>query len=222
MITGSGSNVYMRVQALRRRGSHGLTYTSIPSPSPFDILYELANRRSDSYDSLELTFRQNFHKEYGWMASYTRSRALSNVVMDISSDEPAIVGANAGLLPWDTPNRFVGWGYLPTFRKNWAVAFLLEYRNGFPFSLQNDAGQIVGDVNSSRYPTFFDLNLHLERKFRFHGQLWALRGGFNNITNHRNPNVVNNNLDSPQFLSFYGGQSRALNFRIRWLGKLAR
>lgn len=217
-----GASVYMRVQALRRRGDHGLTYTWIPSPSPYDALYALANQRSDSYDSIEVTFRQNFHKEYGWMASYTRSRALSNVVMDISSDNPSIVAQNAGRLPWDTPNRVVSWGYLPTFRKDWAIAFLLEYRNGFPFSLENDAGETVGNVNSRRYPAYFDLNLHLEKKFRFHGQLWALRGGFNNITNHRNPNVVINNIDSPLFLSYYGGQSRALNFRIRWLGKLPR
>jgi hypothetical protein len=217
-----GANVYLRVQALRRRGDHGLTYTQMPSASPYSEYFALANRRSDSYDSVEVTFRQNFRKEYSWMASYTRSRALSNVVIDLSSDNPAIVSSNAGRLPWDAPNRFLSWGYLPTFRKDWAVAFLLEYRSGFPFSYQNDAGEIVGDVNSHRYPTFFELDLHLEKRFRFRGQLWAIRGGFNNITNHRNPNVVNNNIDSPQFLSFYGGQSRALNFRIRWLGKLPR
>jgi hypothetical protein len=215
-----GANIYMRVQALRRRGDHGFTYYAAPSPSPFDVLYQLGNRRSDSYDSVELTFRQNFRKEYGWMASYTRSRALSNVVMDINSDSPAIVADNAGRLPWDAPNRLVSWGYLPTFRRDWAIAYLMEYRTGFPFSIQNGAGEIVGGVNSQRFPPFFELNLHIEKRIRFHGQLWALRGGFNNITNHKNPNVVNNNLDAPNFLAMYGGQTRALNFRIRWLGKL--
>lgn len=215
-----GANIYMRVQALRRRGGHGFTYYAAPSPRPFDILYQLGNQRSDSYNSIELTFRQNFRKEYGWMASYTRSRALSNVVMDINSDSPAIVADNAGRLPWDAPNRLLSWGYLPTFRKNWAIAYLMEYRTGFPFSIQNGAGEIVGGVNSQRFPAFFELNLHVEKRIRFHGQLWAIRGGFNNITNHKNPNVVNNNLDAPNFLAMYGGQTRALNFRIRWLGKL--
>ncbi len=78
----------------------------------------------------------------------------------------------------------------------------------------------MGGVNSQRFPSFFELNLHVEKRLRFHGQLWAIRGGFNNITNHKNPNVVNNNLDAPNFLAMYGGQTRALNFRIRWLGKL--
>ena len=69
-------------------------------------------------------------------------------------------------------------------------------------------------------PDFFELNLHLERTFRLRGQLWAGRAGFNNITNHRNPNAVNNDLEAERFLQYFGGQQRALVFRIRWLGKL--
>ncbi len=44
----------------------------------------------------------------------------------------------------------------------------------------------------------------------------------NNLTNHRNPNVVNGNVESRNYMQFYGGQRRSLNFRIRWLGKLNR
>ena len=100
------------------------------------------------------------------------------------------------------------------------MAYLLEARSGFPFSVLNDAGYVVGNPNSHRYPEFLELNLHVEKKFRFHNQLWAGRAGYNNITNHRNPNTVINNLDSAQFLQYYGGQRRALVFRIRWLGKI--
>ena len=49
---------------------------------------------------------------------------------------------------------------------------------------------------------------------------WAAREGFLNITNHRNYNTVNNDIDSPLFMTFAGGQSRAFNFRFRWLGKI--
>ena len=47
-----------------------------------------------------------------------------------------------------------------------------------------------GDPNRFRYPFFFELNLHLERRFQFHRNRWAFRFGFNNITDHKNPNVV--------------------------------
>ena len=84
----------------------------------------------------------------------------------------------------------------------------------------NDEGRVVGPVNSYRYPQFFELNLHLERRFVLRNNRWALRAGYNNITNHHNYNVVNNNLSSPRFMGFFGGQTRALNVRIRWLGKV--
>ncbi len=216
-----GSNVSVRLQALRRRGTNGLSYVgSAPLSTRTDSIYRLANTRSDSYDALEFTVRQNFRKEYGWMASYTRSRARSTEATEIATDNPLLVDGNAGRLAWDAPHRFVGWGYLPVYLQNWAVAYLVEYRSGFPFSVVDNAGQVVGGVNGSHYPNFFELDLHLERRFQFRGQRWAGRAGFNNITGHSNPNAVDNILGTPQFLSFFGGQSRALQFRIRWLGKL--
>jgi hypothetical protein len=48
------------------------------------------------------------------------------------------------------------------------------------------------------------MNLHFEKKFRFFRYLWAWRFGLNNLTNHGNPNVVNNNIDSPSFRTMGG------------------
>ncbi len=216
-----GSNVYVRIGAIRRRGADGLTYVgSSRLSTPSNAVYGLSNARNDFYDAVEFTVRQNFHKEYGWMASYTRSRARSSEVLDISPDNSLLINANAGRLPWDAPNRLLGWGYLPAHWRDWAIAYLVDYRSGFPYSVENTAGQVLGGVNASSYPDFFELNLHIEKRFQWHGQRWAGRGGYNNITGHKNPNVVNNIAGSPHFLSFYGGQTRALQFRIRWLGKL--
>jgi outer membrane receptor for ferrienterochelin and colicin len=227
-------SLFTKAQFLRRRGSRGLAYsnkiTSTISPnghflerystSVFDGIYDLASQRRDEYDSLEFTARQPLKGQYEWLASYTYSRARSNAAIDVNVETPTLSSDNAGPLAWDAPHRLVSWGYLPTGRTDWAWAYLGEWRNGFPFSIVREDGHILGGLNSSRFPSYFELNLHLERRFRFRGQLWALRGGFNNITNRRNPNVVNNVLGAPNFLAFYGGTSRALNFRIRWLGKI--
>ncbi len=216
-----GPNIYLRAQWLKRRGTDGLAYTLMGTPEvTADSVFRLENARADRYNSMEFTVRQNFRKEYSWMASYTRSSARSSTVLDLSSDTPLLVFENSGRLPWDAPNRLISWAYLPTFWESWAVAYLMEYHTGFPFSVQNEAGEVVGSVNGQRYPGFFELDLHIEKRFHFRGQRWAFRVGCNNITSHNNPNVVNNTLGSPQFLAFYGGQSRALNLRIRWLGKL--
>src|SRR5699024_4170532 len=69
--------------------------------------------------------------------------------------------------------------YTTLFRswKNWAVAYLFETRSGFPFSVQRDNGQIVGPVNAYRLPMYFNLNLHVERRFHYRSNLLAIRAG---------------------------------------------
>ncbi len=227
-------HIATRLGYLRKRGHSGLTYINLladgrpPPPDkvvqfgnlPFDALYRLANSRRDVFDSFEATFRQTIRGKYEWLCSYTRSRALSNAVIDPNVDEPFLLSNNVGRMPWDTPNRLVSWAYLPTPWRDWALAYLLEWRDGFPFSVVGEDGRYSGELNSRRFPAFFELNFHVERRLALFGHRWALRGGFNNITDHLNPNVVNNNADSPNYLRFFGGQDRALNFRIRWLGRL--
>lgn len=213
------ASIYARFQVLRKRGHRGLAYFDT-FYTPESTTFDLTNGRHDIFDSYEVTVRQSIRSQYEWLASYTRSRAVSTAVVDLDVDNPLLIAANAGRVPWDAPNRFVSWGYLPAYFRNWAIAYLFETRSGFPFSVQNGVGAVVGDINQMRYPAFFELDLHVERRFEFRGQRWAFRFGYYNITNHQNPNVVNNNIDSPQFMTFYGGQARALNLRIRWLGKL--
>jgi hypothetical protein len=95
---------------------------------------------------------------------------------------------------------------------------MLDWHSGLPFSVQDPYGQLAGSVDDHRFRQFFELNLFLERQLSVRGYRVALRGGFNNITGHSNPNVVDNVLGAPTFLRQYGGQARALNFRLRFLG----
>ena len=128
--------------------------------------FDLTNFRRDVYDSFSVTFHQTFGRDYSWMANYTRSRALSNSVIDVSVDQRLQVINNFGRLSWDAPDRVLSWGYLPAWSRNWAFSYLLDLRTGFPFSIVRDTGQIVGTVNSWRFPVNVRLNVHLERKFR--------------------------------------------------------
>ena len=227
------AGIQFRAIGTRRRGRNGFAYLNLIGPTDppgpdlvsawgtnvFDAIYDLGNHRLDVYDSVEFTVRQPFRGQYEWMASYTRSRTLSNSVIDLSADDPFLVPENIGPMPWDTPNRLISWGYLPTFWKDWAVAYLAEARNGFPFSVVSEDASVIEPVNSRRFPFFFEVNLHVERRFSLRGHRWAFRAGFNNLTGRDNPNGVNNNASSANFLRFYGGQNRSLNFRIRWLGR---
>jgi hypothetical protein len=211
------ANIRVSASALRRRGKDGFTYVGVPADGEY--VYELSNLRRDVYDSASVSVHHSFGKQYEWFLNYTRSRALSNAVIDISVDQSLRVLDNFGRLGWDAPNRLLGWGYLPGWNPKWAVAWLLDWRTGFPFSVQRETGEIVGPVNSYRFPTNFDLNLHLERRVRLLHYQFALRAGFNNVTNHLNATSVNSTLGSENFLRYYGKEGRHLVFRIRLLGK---
>ena len=111
------------------------------------------------------------------------------------------------------------WGYLPLPRKNWAVAYLLEWRDGFPFSVHDDDGRSVGAANSGRMPDYFNLNLHVEP-----ASCSETSTGLSAAVSTTSRTVgiqtqVNDNASSPHFLTYYGGAGRSLNFRLRWLGK---
>jgi hypothetical protein len=180
-------------------------------------LFDLTNLRRDSYNSVSVTLHHRFGPDYSWMANYTRSSALSNAAIDLSIDQTLQVLNTFGRLPWDVPHRFLSWGYLPGWNPKWAVAYLLDMRSGFPFSAVRDTGEIVGGVNSRRFPMNLALNLHLERKLRLGRYRFAIRAGVNNVTNSANATGVNNVIDSPTFLTYYGREGRHAVFRLRWL-----
>ena len=228
-----GHNISGTAEWMLKRGGDGFVYAPVAGEGPIDIqpaglaygfggTYALTNERHDDYDEVAFVARQTFGDQYGWMASYTRSRAVSNAVLDINVDQPLQVTNNFGRMPWDAPNRFLGWTYLPTPWKNWAIAALVDYRTGFPFAVTNDAGVVVGAVDSHRYPSNFDLNFSVERRFTFRGYRLALRVGVDNLTDHRNPTAVNSVVGAPQFLQFFGDEGRHFVLRIRWFGKAGR
>jgi hypothetical protein len=65
----------------------------------------------------------------------------------------------------------------------------------------------VGSPNSLRFLAFASLNLGLEKKFGFHGYVWAARIAAVNALGRSNPDTVLNNIDIPNFAGFSGGQA---------------
>ncbi len=220
---------YGRAGFTLRTGNRGFTFVNEAEPPAAEGYYYLRNWRSDRYRAVELSLRRTFGR-FEWSGGYTRSSARSDAVVDYSLENPVFGPQGPGPFPWDAPNRLLTWGWAPLPKRplprwlHFAVretdaVYLVEYRSGFPFSVVNEEGFMVGRPNSRRLPAYFSVNLHLERKFRVLHYLWAWRFGFNNLTNHGNPNTVNNNIDSPAYLAYGRGQSRAFTVRLRLLGK---
>jgi len=186
----------------------------------------LANTRDDRYDAATVSVRHSFRQRYEIYGAYTRSRAHTNEAFDFSIDFPLLSPQRPGPYPWDVRNRFVGYGILPVTRFRrvgpFDVVYSVEARNGLPFYLISDQQEVLASAppGSMHEPAYFSLNLALEKRVHVFGFYWAVRGGFNNITNHDNLTVSNTIIDAQHPVpSFMETQGRGLEFRVRLLGR---
>jgi hypothetical protein len=219
--------IYLKAEFLEKREYDGFDYVDeglVVSPEgvPSSGLFTLENGRRDKYDGFTLTFRHTFQDRYPLFFAYTRSKARSNAVLDSTLDMPLFSPQLSGPLAWDAPNRIQSWGAVP-FRLPRLHALEFDYsfdwRTGYPYNLIDVEQQLVGLPGQVRFPDYGALNLHVEKRFHLFGFEWALRAGFNNITNRQDPPVVDNNIDSPNFGAFSNFQRRAFTGRIRFLGR---
>jgi hypothetical protein len=208
---------YLKAEYVQKRGTRGLVY-DLADTTTLNGNFVLQNTRQDHYDAFQLGARRAFRHGHMFFASYMRSHSRSNQVLDFSVDNPQFSPQQPGPYPWDAPNRFLSWGLLPIY-KGFDFAYSTELRSGFPFNAVNDQLKLVEPAGSRRFPTWFTLNTHIEKRFHAFGYHWAIRGGFNNVTGRRNYTFVNNNSDSSDFLMFGNYEGRALTGRIRFLGK---
>ena len=215
------AGIYGKLDFVERRGARGFTYvnTAADAGSPGgDFL--LTNTRRDHYDAVQFTLRRDFSNNHAVLFSYTRSATRTNRALEFTLDNPIFGQQAPGPLPWDVPDRVVTWGWLPfPLLPKTDFAYSLEWRTGFAFNLVNERQQLVGLPDRTRFPQYLTLNPALEHRFFFVGYEWAVRVGIENITGSRNPTLVNNNVDSPQFLTLGGLRHRTFNGRIRFLGK---
>jgi hypothetical protein len=210
-------NVYLKMEYIRKRGIHGLVY-DLTDLSSLNGNFALSNTREDHYDGFLISGRHAFKNGHMVAASYVRSSTRSNQVLDFNIDNPQFSPQQSGPYPWDTPNRFLSYGLLPLV-KGFDFAYSTEIHTGVPFNVVDDQQRLVGPPGSHRFPTWFTLNTHVEKRFHALGYYWALRGGFNNVTGRKNWVNVNNNINSPDFLQFSVYNGRAFTGRIRFLGR---
>jgi hypothetical protein len=213
-----GKRTLVGLDLLAREGRRGLVYETQTPGQPGGILL-LTNHRRDRYRAGTLTVRHAFAERVEIFASYTRSRARSNEVINAFLGPLQFVPEQSGPLRWDAPNRLITWGWAQTHLWGLFVSYLFEYRSGFPFSSVDQYQQIVGAPNRQRFPDYASLNLGLEKRFGFRGYVWALRGVVVNATGRENPDSVVNNITAPNYLSFAGGQARAFTARLRFVGR---
>jgi hypothetical protein len=216
--------IFLKLEFLEKRGVHGFAYNTLNGALDGNFL--LGNGRDDRYDAFQISLRHRFRQHYEIFGAYTRSRAHTNQVFDFSLDIPLLSPQLPGPYPWDTPNRFVGWGILPFFNlpilHEVDLVYSAEARTGLPFLATTDQGEIAPGhpPGTLRLPNYYTVNLQFEKRFHLFGRYWALRGGFDNVTNHGNAQLANGIIDATHpFPTFIDANGRAFTGRIRYLGR---
>jgi hypothetical protein len=212
-----GRNSQFEFCFTQRKGRLGLAYDRVAANSA-ENMFLLQNNRRDRYRSFQVSFRQAFNDRASMSATFTRSSAQSDHVFDYSLDTLVFAPQQPGPLDWDAPNRLVSSGWAPAPIGNLFLSYFLEYRSGFPFSIVNEQQQLIGAANRMRFPSYFSLNVGIEKRVRLFAREWAVRLAILNMTGHHHPDSVINNIDSPNFMKYAGGERRAFTGRIRLVG----
>jgi Carboxypeptidase regulatory-like domain/TonB dependent receptor len=212
--------IYTDFEFIGKRGRDGLAYfndcTAIATC--LNGMFQLLDGQTTDYRAARVTGRRQFKGNHFIFASYTESRAISNAGLQFSLENPLFSPQLPGPLPWDSPHRFLSWGFVPLIR-GYDLAYTLDARSGYPFYLVNQNQQLVAGPGADRFPAYLSVDLAAEKRFHLFGFAWALRAGVNNVTGRHNPSYVDNNVDSPQFLTYSAYQGRVVTGRIRLLGR---
>lgn len=177
----------------------------------------LSNSGSTSYREIAVSANIRIADNDQVFLSYTHSSNdgdLNDFNFVAGARPDAILRPNQDArLGIDTPNRVVIWG---TLHLPWELiaAPVIEWRNGFPFSILALDQSYLGDANTERFPDYLAADLQLTKGFQFSGR--KVRAGllFRNITGHFNPRDVVGNSASPRFGEFLN--SRGARIRLRF------
>ncbi|HEY6328242.1 MAG TPA: TonB-dependent receptor, partial [Blastocatellia bacterium] len=160
------------------------------------------------YRQFEITGKVTLSKDRDLYFSYVRSRSQG----DLNAFEnylgnypfPLVRPDEFSNLPGDLPNRFLVWGviHLPWKMR---IAPIIEYRNGFPYSIVNVEQNYVGTANTARFPNFYSADARISKDIKLNDK-YGLRFSVNgfNLTDHFNPSAVYANTGSPLFGVFFG------------------
>lgn len=217
--------IFLKLEFLDKRGVHAYAYNTLNGA--VDGVYLLGNGRDDRYDAFTVSVRHHFRQRYEIFGAYTRSSSRSNQIFDFSLDLPLLSPQLPGPFGWDTPNRVLSWGILPGFNlplvHKFDIVYSGEARNGLPFFGTTDQGEIApgyAPSSSLRLPAYYTLNLQFEKRLRLFKRYWALRAGFDDITNHALVIGAVSTIDpSHPAPTFIDGNGRGFDARIRFLGR---
>ena len=181
----------------------------------------LASTGTSTYRELQVSLRQTWSADRQVFASYVHSTSLGDLNdfgslfsnLDAPLFEPGVATATAT----DAPDRLRAWATF-ALPLDFVVSPAVDWRTGFPYSVQDGYRHFVGTPNSERLPAFFSVDLTTFKTFRIFAQKMDLGLQIFNLTNHFNPRDVITVAQSPRFreLTNNPGVTFGGYMQIRW------
>jgi outer membrane receptor protein involved in Fe transport len=208
-----------RIEYIQKNGRNQTRFAAEPNPFGFDLVFN--NSGKSDYRGIEITLDRPIRTNVRFLASYTYSiaKARPSIVPDFP--DPAVELIPEAPVDWNTPHRFVGWGYFP-LPSHVSASFSIEARSGFPYTPVDGLNHAVGSHNLQRMPAYIVTNVGLEKEIPIpfgSGKRMALRVSVTNLFNRFNPRFIDSNVNSPYFMSLSDSSTRHFSARVRILRK---
>jgi outer membrane receptor protein involved in Fe transport len=208
-----------RVDYIQKTGYDQVRYAAQPNASAFDTVFN--NSGKSDYRAVEVSLDRPIRTNLRFLASYIFSTTKARPSLSQDFPDPAVESIGEVPVNWDSPHRFVGWGYFP-LPSGLSASFSVEARSGFPYTYIDDLNHIVSGYNTHRIPAYIVTNASVEKELPIplsRGKRMAFRVGVTNLFNRFNPRFVDPNVDSPYFLALSDSSDRHFSARVRILNK---
>ena len=192
----AGSRLFIRVKAEERRGRDLLLLNPDKGGQSVTALM-LSGNGTSRYRELEATASYRPSKWSNLNASYLHSSShgdLNTFGGVLGTFEKLVISPNRhGLSRSDTPNRFLFWGDVRA-PGGVIIAPALDVHTGFPYAFFDADAKVPSEVDFSRFPRTFsvDMGLYRDLNLKAFDRKSRLRLGVRvyNLTNHFNPRDV--------------------------------
>jgi outer membrane receptor protein involved in Fe transport len=208
-----------RINYIQKTGRNQVRVAAEPNPAGFNMVFDNSGR--SDYRAIEVSLDRPIRTNLRFLASYIYSNAKARPSLALDFPDPAVELFPEAPVAWNTPHRFVAWGYFP-LPSELSASFSVEARSGFPFTAVDELNRVVGAYNQQNMPAYFVTNASVEKQIRVpfgSGKKIAFRVSVTNLFNRFNPRFVDPNVDSPGFLSLSDSSARHFSARVRILKK---
>jgi hypothetical protein len=204
--------------AVRFRNGSSLPTVIVAEATP---LVQLQNSGTSAYREIQVSVRQTWNPNTLMFVSYVHSDSQGETNdygtlytnLDTPLLEPGGIAPNAA----SVPDRLRAWATLGLPMRI-VVSPAIDWRTGFPYTLQDEYRHNVGVLNGQRLPTYFALDLTTFKTFDIFSQHMDLGLQVFNLTDHFNPRDVITVVGSARFgeLTNNPGVTFGGYMQVRW------